>query len=321
MNKRTESGDVHESQKIRDLVGRERVRELTRRTDGPGLLFTAAHAAFILATGYLLHLSLGTWWVVPAIFIHGIGITHLFAPFHECCHNTPFKSMWLNRAVGFFTGLVLFLLPRVFRYQHADHYTYTQDVSRDPQSIPMGETLGGYLYYASGIPYFQSLSTTLLRHPFGKFNESEKRSVPESAFGAIRRESYIFWAIYLSLLLASLWFQSWALVIYWLIPRLVSEPVERIIRMAEHVGCPLHEDMLRNTRTVRTLAPVRWLSWNMAYHAEHHAIPLVPFFKLGELHDVLRPHLGEVREGYIETMRHHIRNGIENSAKTRNAEA
>ena len=321
MNKRTESGDVHESQRIRALVGRARVRELTRRSDGPGLVFTMAHVTFMLGTGYLLHLSLGTWWVVPATFLHGIGIVHLFAPYHECVHNTPFKSMWLNRAVGFVTGLVLFLLPHAFRYQHADHHTYTQDVALDPQAIPMGETLGGYLFYASGIPYFKSLSTTLLRHPFGKFNESELRSVPVSAFGAVRRESYIFWAIYLTMLLVSLWFQSWALVIYWLIPRLVAEPVERIIRMSEHVGCPRADDMLRNTRTVRTLAPVRWLSWNMPYHAEHHAIPLVPFHKLGELHEILRPHLGEVREGYLATVRHLIRNGIENSAKTRSAAA
>ena len=319
MNKRTESGDVHESQKIRDLVGRAVVRELTQRSDGPGLLFTAAHVAFMLATGYLLYLSLGTWWVVPATFVHGIGITHLFAPYHECAHNTPFKSMWLNRSVGFVTGLILFLLPLAFRYQHADHHTYTQNVARDPQSIPMGERLGGYLYYASGIPYFISLSTTLLQHPFGIFSESEKRSVPLSAFSAVRRESFMFWAIYLSLALVSLWFQSWAIVIYWLIPRLVSEPVERIIRMSEHVGCPPGEDMLRNTRTVRTVAPVRWLSWNMAYHAEHHAIPLVPFHKLGALHDVLRPHLGEVRDGYIDTVRHLVRSGIENSTKARGA--
>ena len=87
--------------------------------------------------------------------------------------------------------------------------------------------------------------------------------------------------------------------------------------MSEHVGCPRHDDMLQNTRTVQTVAPVRWLSWNMAYHSEHHAIPLVPFHRLGELHDILHPHLGELREGYCETISHLIRNGIKNSAKKR----
>jgi len=291
------------------------------RSDVPGLVFLAAHVAFMLATGYLLFLSLGSLWVVPATFIHGIGIVHLFAPFHEAAHNTPFRSRWLNRSVAFVTGLVLTLLPRVFRYQHAEHHTYTHVVERDPQAIPMGETLGGFLYYASAIPYFQSLSTTLFRHLVGNFNDGEKRAVPASAFPALRLEAYIFGVIYLALLVGSIWFQSWVVAIYWLIPRIVGEPVERVIRMSEHVGCPKVGDMLFNTRTVLTMAPARWLSWNMAYHAEHHAIPLVPFHKLGDLHEILGPNLGEMRKGYIETVRHLVRNGIKNSAKTRNAAA
>lgn len=319
MNKRTKSGDVYESQRIRDIVGSKRVRELTQRSNVPGLIFFGVHLSLIVTTGFLLHLSLETWWVLPATLVHGIGIVHLFAPFHECVHNTPFKTNFLNRLVGFLTGLVLGLFPRIFRYQHADHHTYTQDPILDPQAIPMGETLGGYLYYASAIPYFKSILSTAIRYPFGKFNESEKRSVPKSAYLAVKREMYLFWTIYLTLLFISLWMQSWALIIYWIIPRIVAEPIERIIRMSEHVGCPLADDMLLNTRTVLTLLPVRLLSWNMAYHAEHHAIPLVPFYKLNDLHQILCPHLGEMRNGYHQTVKHLIKNGCLNSVKARNS--
>ena len=143
MIERNESGDVYEAQSIREHVGRKRIGELTIRSNGPGLLFIAAHIALILSTGYLLFLSLGTWWCVPASFIHGIGIVHLFAPFHECMHRTAFRSQWLTRTVAFSIGLVLTLLPRSFRYEHADHHTHTQMDGLDPQAIPMGETLGG----------------------------------------------------------------------------------------------------------------------------------------------------------------------------------
>ena len=54
---------------------------------------------------------------------------------------------------------------------------------------------------------------------------------------------------------------------------------------------------------------------------ENDAVALTVERLTGELHKTLRPHLGEMREGYIETVRHSIRNGIENSAKTRNATA
>ena len=318
MNAQTDTRDVHESEQIRVLVGRARIRELTIRSNVPGLAFMAAHIALIFSTGYLLSLSLGSWWVMPATFMHGIGVVHLFAPFHETAHNTPFRSMWLNRTVGLIIGPVLGLLPHVFRYQHAEHHTHTQVIGRDPQAIPMAETIGGFLYYASSIPYFQYILTTIFRHLIGNFNSEERRAVPESAFRTLRQEAYIFGAIYLILLLGSIWFQSWAVLIYWLIPRIVAEPVERIIRMSEHVGCPRVGDILFNTRTILTFAPMRWLSWNMAYHAEHHAIPLVPFHKLGKLHEVLHPHLGEMRESYIKTVQHMVRNGIENSSKARN---
>jgi fatty acid desaturase len=84
----------------------------------------------------------------------------------------------------------------------------------------------------------------------------------------------------------------------------------RLIRMSEHVGRPRVPDLLRNTRTVMSIAPVRWLAWNMAYHAEHHAVPGVPFHALPSLHRVLGPHLEDVQPGYIATQQQLIRNAL-----------
>ena len=33
---------------------------------------------------------------------------------------------------------------------------------------------------------------------------------------------------------------------------------------------------------------MRWLVWNMSYHAAHHTYPSVPFFRLPELDSVIR---------------------------------
>ncbi len=56
--------------------------------------------------------------------------------------------------------------------------------------------------------------------------------------------------------------------------------------------------MLENSRTTTTNAIVRWLAWNMPYHAEHHAYPMVPFHKLPDLHRLAAPHLKETEPGY-----------------------
>jgi fatty acid desaturase len=99
-------------------------------------------------------------------------------------------------------------------------------------------------------------------------------------------------------------------VIYWLAPRVIGEPVMRLNRMSEHVGRPRVPDLLRNTRSVETWAPIRWLAWNNACHAEHHGIPTVPFFALPRLHVILKPHLEDVQPGYFGAQRALIRNAL-----------
>ena len=308
------SGDVHESEDIRTIVGREKVRDLMRSSDAWGLLFLFGHFGTMCATGYLLYLSLGTWWVIPATVLHGFIIACLFAPFHECGHNTPFKTRWLNSAVYYLTGLMLLEFTLRFRYQHADHHTYTQEEGRDPQILSIGEKLGGWLYYASAIPHFQVHFSTLRRIPFGNLTEDEKVYVPESARPKVQREALFFWAVYAAVVAVSIGFQSWAAVIFWLIPRFAGEPLQRIIRMAEHVGCAYNGNVFENTRTQFTFAPIRWLCWNMPYHVEHHAIPLVPFYKLPELHKILREREKVLGNGYCATAVRQIRNAIKNDA-------
>jgi fatty acid desaturase len=298
---------VRPSNVIRDIIGRGRLAGFVERRDGPGLAFAAAHAALMAVTGWLVWRALGTAWAAPAIIVHGIVIVHLFAPFHESTHYTAFRTRWLNTAAGWATGLVLMLPPTVFRYQHTAHHRYTQDIERDPQMIPIGEHRWGFLYYASAVPYFQGILSGLLRQPFGRLNRSELRDVPPAQHATVRREARIFWCAYLALAAASVHFESWLAVQLWLLPRIAGEPLMRIIRMSEHVGCARVPSMLENTRTVFTTAPLRLLAWNMAYHTAHHALPQAPFFRLGALDAVLRDHVVETRDGYVDFVRTHFR--------------
>ena len=319
MSDRVESGQgdvstVGASEKVRDIVGRKRLRKMMARRDGPGLVYLAGHLGLTVVTGILVGFSLGTPWVVATSILHGIVIVHFFSPYHECSHNTTFKTRWMNTALGWFTGLVLMLPPLTFKYQHADHHTYTQNTRRDPQMIPMGERLGGYLYYATAIPYFQDIIRVLFSHPFGRFNDIDRRSLPENARAEVQREAWIFWAVYGALAVVSVALGSWAVVTYWLIPRILGEPFMRIIRMSEHVGCSREPDMLLNSRTVKGLAPLRWLAWNMPYHTAHHAVPLVPFHALPELTEALWDQIADVRKGYVPTVGFQIRNALDNAA-------
>ena len=68
--------------------------------------------------------------------------------------------------------------------------------------------------------------------------------------------------------------------------------------------------MLENSRTTYTNALVRFLAWNMPFHAEHHAWPSIPFHALPRdqradprpaAHD--RAGLSRGVGGYLGTMR------------------
>ena len=143
--------------------------------------------------------------------------------------------------------------------------------------------------------------------PFGRFSDQERRFTPDRALATLARDARMIAAVYLAVAAISIWGESWAAVVFWLVPRVAGEPVMRFIRMSEHGACPRVPDMLRNTRTVVTFFLPRWLAWNNAFHAEHHHSPMTPFHALPALHDVLRPHLAEVRNGYVETQRVLIR--------------
>ena len=51
---------------------------------------------------------------------------------------------------------------------------------------------------------------------------------------------------------------------------------------------------------------VRALAWNRPYHAEHHAWPSVPFFRLPELPGLTHPHLKRVSRGYLGFFREYL---------------
>ncbi|MEM7044544.1 MAG: fatty acid desaturase [Pseudomonadota bacterium] len=292
---------------IQKLVPSDDLKRLRQRSDRPGLMFLAGHILALSVTGWLVAILLESAWVLPAMFVHGVVIVHLFAPFHEATHGTAFRSRWLNRSVAWATGLALQLPPTHFTLEHAAHHKYTQDPIRDPERIPEAYSIKGYLWFATAISYFRGNFLNLFNHARGNFTEMERTFIPPNSFARVQREAWIIWSVYLGVTVLSIVFQSWAAVIYWLLPRVIGEPVMRIIRMSEHGACPLIPDMLRNTRTVVTLTPLRWLNWNNAHHAEHHAMPAIPFHALPKLHEHLGRHIDEVRPGYVDTQAHLLR--------------
>jgi fatty acid desaturase len=276
-------------QQVKALVPQRRLRQLMQRENLPASLFLLRHLILLALTGVLVRAAMGTAWLVPAMTLHGLGIVHLFSAQHEFAHRTAFRTRALNDILGWLFGLLIMLPHVYFRWEHTDHHTHTQDTKRDPQLIPQPRSLGAYLLYLSTIPYWLGFLRPFVRHFCGILKPEETRFIPATERWKVIWEARAMFALYLTAATLSLSFHSSAILFYWLLPRLLAEPFMRYVRMTEHVGRPVNNpDLLQNSRTCLVWAPLRWLAWNMPYHAEHHLSPGVPFHALPALHEELR---------------------------------
>lgn len=275
-------------------LSREQRRALTEKSDRPGVVRLASHAGLIVVLGTLILMRVPAW---PLLLpIQGILIVFLFTLEHETIHRTAFASERLNDWVARFCGFLIAIPAEWFRYFHFAHHRHTQDPDHDPElGEGKPETLRDYLIHVSGLPLWWSLARTLSANAIGTRRDG---FVPENARRRVRREARLTLAAYAVLAVLSIAAGSTALLWVWIVPVLLGQPFLRLYLLAEHGRCPFVANMLENTRTTYTNRVVRWLAWNMPYHAEHHAYPVVPFHRLPDFHRIAREHLRETENGY-----------------------
>lgn len=267
---------------------------LTARRDAPGLWHFASQIGAILLIGGLILVRVPFW---PLLMLpQGILLVFLFTLLHETVHDTPFRTQWLNRAAGVLSGALLFLPPGWFRWFHLAHHRHTQIPGKDPElAEAKPETLRAWLIHVSGLPVWISHLRTLIRNAAGRCDDDY---VPKTRRADVTREARQILGLYALVLLISLITQSTAPIWTWLVPLLLGQPFLRLYLLAEHGRCAFVSNMLENTRTTFTNRLIRWLAWNMPYHAEHHSFPAVPFHQLPALHAHMSPHLAVTEDGY-----------------------
>ena len=280
-----------------NAIDKAALKALSRRSDGRGLLQLGGHLAVLGATGALVAWAGATWWLAPALVVHGVVLIFLFSPLHETIHRTAFASRWLNDAVAWVCGAVILLPPEYFRAFHFAHHRHTQDPERDPElDLLQPDDLGRYLLRVTGLPYWRERIATIPRHAL------TGRVAPPFVTAPLRpavvREARLLLLSYAGIAVASIAFQSWAALLYWVVPAVLGQPALRLYLLAEHTGCPFVPDMLGNSRTTRSNWPVRRLAWNMPYHAEHHAYPALPFHALPAAHGLLAKRIDVQAGGY-----------------------
>ena len=290
-----------------DLPTRDCLKQLGHRRDQPGLghlvIQSGAFLAAAVATSYLSAAQNAAVW--GASLSLGVCVLVFFPLLHEAGHQTAFKSARLNEVGVWLGALMMLQAPTFFREFHWEHHRSTGDPELDPEISGAPALLEDWP--RNPFTYVFLISQHLLVGKFGftLLCAAAPASIWTRVFPFIRvdRQRRVAWESRFVIVLLS----AIAGLGFWTIPGfgmiLLAWPIAHLFLglylMAEHTGLGREGDQIERTRTVRTNAFLRWLMWNMPYHAEHHAYPGIPYHALPALHDVLEPNLRHQSPGYI----------------------
>jgi len=288
-------------------IPRKTMKELMQRSDGPALRDTAIWFALLigLAAGGIAFW--GGWWAV--LFFFGYGTIYggsADSRWHECGHGTAFKTSWMNDVVYQIACFMVMREPTVWRWSHTRHHTDTIIVGRDPEIVAMRPPdILAMLLNLFSIKHVVVTVGKILLHSTGRLTAEEETFIPEMERGRVYRTARIWLCIHMVPIALSLALQSF-------IPVLLVGPLPTMygawymvyMGFTQHAG--LAENVLDhrlNSRTVYMNPLFRYLYWNMNYHVEHHMFPMVPYYRLPALHEIMKPDTPKPYASTIEAYR------------------
>jgi fatty acid desaturase len=288
----------------RQILTTAELKALSQQSNIAGLLQLLGHVAILGGSGYLWLAHCPMMWVtIPALILYGFSLASTFAIVHECVHRTAFANNRLNDIVGWIAGCLSFYNSTFFRRYHKWHHRYTRIPGKDPELTDL-QIIHWWQYglQISGLPWWRDKLLGIWKLAWGQVQDYPFLS--PGAYGDVMRSSRLHLGVYaIAILLPSLFGHPAFFLWSWVLPMAIGQPILRFILLAEHTLCTYDDNPLKNTRTTLTLWPIRFLMWNMPFHAEHHLHVSIPFHQLPEAHELLKAHFTHVAPGYVHVNR------------------
>ena len=275
----------------RTHLDRKTMKALMKRADQPAIWDTLVLFGSMIAFAGTAIALMPSWWSVPFWLSYGVLYgSAMDSRWHECGHGTAFKTRWMNRAVYQVACFCMIRDPHCWKFSHARLHSDTIIVGRDPEVAimrpvviaKMAANLFDLIDMSGGL-------VRMVRHAAGRNLADEPDYMEEVFFARTIRTARIWVAIYAGTLAAALLLQSWIPVLLIGLPRLYGCWHMVLCGWLEHGG--LADNLLDHRLNLRTvyMNPIsRFVYWNMNYHIEHHMVPLVPYYKLPDLHEACK---------------------------------
>ena len=272
---------------FRSDIPRKRMKELMRRSDYPAVRDTVIWLGLLILFAGLGIALWGTWWALPCFLVYGLIYGTADSRWHESGHGTAFKTRWLDEGLYQLASFMIMRDPTVWRWSHTRHHTDTLLLGRDPEiQVMRPARLARLLANLVGLADVPTAFRHMFVHASGRLAPGEADFIPETERPRVYRTARIDLLIYAVTIGLAIGLRTWLPVVLIGGPRLYGALLFNLYAMTQHSG--MGENVLDhrlNTRTVKMCAVNRFFYWNMNYHVEHHMFPMVPYYRLAELHE------------------------------------
>ena len=284
-------------------IDKKILKNLTKRTDGPGWVNTLSYFFVLFFTAFLSIITWGTWWAIPSLLSYGIVTGFAAARWHEYGHRSVFKSRWLNDLFYEISSFICLFEPVTWRWSHTHHHSRTLHAPIDYEdAVPANSKLYNVFFLdLFGIRRFYYEWKKIILHALGIITKIAEDCVPESQRSRMIWTSRAFVLIALVSISLSIYLQSFLPILMIFTPNIYGWPGIHLCGLLQHGGLKKNSwDHRESTRTFLCGPTLGWLLYfNMQYHIEHHIFPQVPFYNLPKLHKLIKDQLPPPNSSFL----------------------
>lgn len=285
-------------------LDRKTLKTLMKRSDSPALANYGLWIGLILALGALTVTTWGSAWGVVWLLVYSAVHQSATARQHELGHGTPFRTRWINEVLFHFSSFITLSEGNYYRWRHARHHTHTIIVGKDPEiQSPRPPEIVSLLINLFNLKTVVLTTRDFLRRAAGDLGQG-KHFIPEGEQPKVIRAARIYLGLIVLIVVACVVTGSLLPLLLTIGPRVIGAPLYAVLHFTQHAG--LDEDVRDhrlNSRTIYMNPVLRFLYANMNYHVEHHTFPMVPYYRLPELHALIKDQCPEPKHGLLDAYR------------------
>tara|TARA_B100000941_G_scaffold124098_1_gene87705 strand:- start:138 stop:1127 length:990 start_codon:yes stop_codon:yes gene_type:complete len=276
---------------FRPEINRKKLKELSKRSDLPGLIHFAIYFSALIFFGYLSYIFWGSWFFILFYFIYSTIYAFNVANWHETVHRTAFKTRWINEIFYYLSSFQGKSEPLSLRWSHSFHHSNTlQTEGEYDHEIEVSRPTDLIRFFLKFIPLtdliyiHQSPFVHIFKLSFGKLSPGIKISAPASDIKKIIRNARIYLLIWSFIILSCFYFDTIFPILFYFLPSYVGKPIQFAVNVTQHLAAKFDsKDHRLSTHTVILNPIFSFLYWHMEYHLEHHMFPMVPSYNLKKL--------------------------------------